>query len=137
MVKVCYFGIYRDEPRTKILVKGLNAHNIEVVECNAKFPQVNIKLNSRMSFILFHVLFSLKLLYSYFKLVFFFITKSRGCKQVIVGFPFLYDAIIAYCLCKLTSKELFVDYLMSMYETTVIDRGKLPAKALRGKKSVS
>ena len=136
MVRVCYFGIYiyKDKPRTQVLFEGLKSHDIEIVECNAPYPQVNIQLNGKSAYFLHHIVFSLGLLKSYVMLTFLFFLKSRGCKCVIVGFPFHYDAILASALCFLTRKELLVDYFMSMYETSVIDRKVISPNSFTARK---
>lgn len=133
--KVCYFGLYdKTITRTRIIFKGLSAQGVEIVECQDDFPAVDIKINNKAKYLLYHFLMVFILSYKYLKLCFKFWSASKGCSFVIVGYPFKYDVIIAWFLCSISNKTLLVDYYMSAYETNVIDRKQMPRRSVRAMK---
>lgn len=135
MVKVCYFGTYNEDlTRTRIILQGLLAHKVTVNKCAEQLAHIRLKPTNRWSHMLYHLLVSIDLLKNYAKLVVKFVFSSNGCKVVIVSFPFRYDAILAYLLCFVSRKKIVVDYFMSMYETSVVDRKKVKAGSLIAEK---
>lgn len=135
MTKVCYFGTSNgDITRTRIITQGLADNNVAFDKCEEHLAQIKIRSSSKLSHLLYHILVGIDLLESYLKLITKFMFKSKGCNVILVSFPFRYDAVLAYFLSLFTGKKVIVDYFMSMYETTVIDRKKVKPGSFTAKK---
>ena len=98
---VCYFGIYKaDYNRNKIIMAGLKANGINIVECNSR----------------------LKGTAKYFDLI----KKHRALKNnydaIIVGFPGYQAMILAKFI---TRRPIIFDAFFSFYDAMVNDRHKV------------
>ena len=95
---ICYFGTYDPEyNRNKVIIEGLKANGIEVVECNTRATGFR----------------------KYWELV----KKHREIKNrydaMIVGFPGQQAMILARFL---TKKKIFFDVFTSLFDSVVFDR---------------
>lgn len=105
---VCYFGTYDPNySRSRIIVNGLRANGVEVLECNDGAP--------------------------FFKKYFNLIKKHRAFKgkydAMIVGFPGFQVMILAKLL---TRKPIFFDAFASLYDSMILDRKLARKISLRG-----
>ncbi|MCK4948009.1 MAG: glycosyltransferase family 4 protein [Candidatus Aureabacteria bacterium] len=114
MMKICYFGAYnREYARNAVLRKGLQANDVEVVECNLS-PQ--LKSYQRYPLLLRQ-----------------YLRVFRGCKAVIVAECNQTILPLAYLLAKLTKKPLVFDPFTSLYDTNVFDRRLVKENSLRAR----
>jgi len=107
-IRVCYFGIYDPTySRNKILISGLRANGVEVIECNdrshgwKKYYNLTIKFSS---------------LYDKFDVM-------------VVGYPGFQPMILARLL---TRKPIIFDAFYSLYNTAVEDRKSVKSKSILG-----
>ncbi|MBU1164149.1 glycosyltransferase family 4 protein [Patescibacteria group bacterium] len=107
-MKVCYFGIYSKRyPRNNILIQGLEANGVEVIECNSRAKGFKKYWE----------------LYSKYK-------KIKEHDVVVVGF--LGQGIMPWAklICK---KKIIFDAFVSLYNTNVFDRKRYSQSSLKAK----
>lgn len=133
-MKVCYFGTYiKDYPRNYVNIHGLKKNKVEVIECWAQKPEV--EMHKKISVILFVLIFPI----SYFVRSILLLLKGiilyrkHKFRYIIVGFPGLLDIPIAYILRKLTKTKLIYDCVLSQYDAIVIDRKLINSRSLLSK----
>ena len=100
---VCFFGIYdREYSRNRVLMKGLRANGVEILECNSRLSGIK----------------------KYFDLI----KKHRKLKNkydcLLVAFPGYQSAILAKLL---TPKPIVFDAFFSIYNAKVEDRKNIKA----------
>src|SRR5215471_8303307 len=98
---VCYFGAYDPSyARNRILMAGLKAHGIRVIECHSRKPRL-IRLVS---------------------LIWQYLRWGWCCDVLVVGaFGHAYVPL-AWVLARMSGKPLIFDAFASLYEVQVIDR---------------
>jgi len=104
---ICFFGIYKaDYNRNKILMAGLKANGLEILECNSQ----------------------LKGLAKYFDLI----KKHRALKNkydvMIVGFPGYQAMVLAKLICR---RPIIFDAFFSIYDSLVNDRQSIRRGSLK------
>jgi len=108
-MKILYFGVYNpDYSRNRVLMKGLKANGVEIVEClvSAKSGLKHLKLFRRFM-------------------------RSPGFDLMIVGFPGQEVMFLARLL--VWRKPIIFDAFTSHYGGYILDRKKWPPNSLRAK----
>lgn len=106
---VCYFGIYDSGySRNKILISGLKLNGVEVIECRT----------------------DKKGIIKYFELIIRHWKIRKNYDVMVVGYPGFQPAILAKFL---TRKPIVFDAYLSLYDSVVLDRKKLPLKCFKAK----
>ena len=101
-MKICWFGIYdRTYPRNDILIRGLKANNVEIIECQADW-----KDPSRY-----------RILWKKLQVA------EKDCDVIYAAYPSNLPVILAKFL---TRKPVVMDALYSMYDAVVNDRKEIP-----------
>ena len=120
---VCYYGSYnREDPRNRLIRKGLKKHGISVVECNVplwkgtdeKVRDARGKVGSLLNRLLKYVLVQLRLL-----------IRHNGIAQydvMVVGTVGQFDMLTAKFAASLRNKKVIFDCFFSLYDTVVNDR---------------
>ena len=112
MMKLCYFGSYgKDYPRSRIIIKGLKQSGIDVVECH-----------DMSSF-----------LYRYPKLITKFLRFAVDSDVILLGENGQGNAPLAKLITKLTGKTLIFDPFISLYDTSILDRGLYKEQSFHAK----
>ena len=105
---VCYFGFYRpDYARNAVLISGLRANGVEVVECNVAESEKWRRC---------------KLFWKYLKI-------GRKCDAMVVGFSGHTLMPLAWALTRLPRKKLVFDAFVSWYDSNILDRKKYPKRS--------
>ncbi len=106
-MRVCYFGIYNPAyNRNRVLISGLKANNIEVIECNSREKGFKKYLD---------------LIKKYFQI-------KKDYDFMIVAFPG-YQAVVLAKL--LTRKKIIFDAFTSLYDSMVDDRKLVKRASLK------
>lgn len=117
-LSICYFGNYdRDYPRNSILLKGLKANKVNVIEINFNFEKRFLK---RMA--------------SYFLAILRAFQKRKEYNYILIGHPWHSEFLVGYILKVLMKKRLVFDIFVSCYETIVLDRNILDKNSFQAKK---
>src|SRR5258706_6196278 len=104
---VCYFGIYDPEyARTQILIKGLRANGVEVLECNSRLSGLK----------------------KYFDLIKKHWRIRNAYDAMVVGFPGYQSMILARFL---TRKPIIFDEFSSIWDSAVFDRRSARLRSLK------
>ena len=107
-MRVCYFGTYDEEdPRNKVIIKGLKSNNIEIIECHSS---------------LFKVKYQWVVPLNYINLIRKFVSLRKKYDVVIVGFSMIGSFIDVFLVKLLTKKKIILNPLVSLYGTLVTDR---------------
>ena len=109
-MKVCYFGSYSQNPRNKIIMKGLKQNGIEVMECH----------DTSSIFLRYP-----KLIKKYFGL--------RDLDAIIIGEPGQTSVPLARILINKTEKPLIFDAYLSLYDMMVYDRKLIKENSFKAK----
>jgi glycosyltransferase involved in cell wall biosynthesis len=105
-MKICWFGIYdRDYSRNDILISGLRANGIEVVECRADWRDPM----------------------RYRKLIRQFREAKKGCDIIYAAYPAPVPTILAKIITLFSGTPVVMDAFYSMYDAVVNDRREVPA----------
>jgi len=114
-MKVCYFGTFdKNYLRNRIIRKGLEKNNIQVVLCHTKYTN---------------------LLRVYLELFFRWIKLSKkDIKAIIVGETGYILMPLAWFIAKLWKKKLILDAFFSLYDTYVCDRRIVKENSFTAKK---
>lgn len=108
-MKICYFGIYnKDYSRNQILISGLRANGIEVIECSSDLSGIK----------------------KYFDLIKKHWKIRKDYDKMIVGFPGQQVMILAKFL---TSKPIIFNVFVSLYDSVVLDRQELKPNSIKAK----
>jgi glycosyltransferase involved in cell wall biosynthesis len=130
-MKIMYFGTYdREYPRNKIFIEGLKQNKVEVIEVNA--PIKNKKNYETKQFLKNNLALIGGYLIAYFKLLP-KIVKAKNYEAIIVGFPSFFDVFLAKIISVLSGKKLYINPLVSVYNTLVEDRKVVKEKSLTAK----
>jgi glycosyltransferase involved in cell wall biosynthesis len=122
ILRVCYFGTYREEyPRNQNMIEGLRRNGVQVTECHESLwkgieDRVRAASGGWIS-----PKFICRVIRSYFRLL----KKYRSVGDydiLIVGYPAQFDVILGWILARLKGKPLCWDILMSIY-LVAIERG--------------
>lgn len=121
-MRVCYFGTYRREySRNKIMISGLRANGVDVVECHETLwhgidDRVAVVSGGWRKPAFWWRVFRTyaRLLRKYFKV--------RNYDVMVVGYPGQFDVFLARLLTKIKKRPLVWDVLMSIYQVS-IERG--------------
>lgn len=114
-LRVCYFGTYRAEyTRNQILLKGLRAAGVEVLECHVKLwhgieDRVQVASGGWANFRFFW-----RVIQAYWRL-FWQHTRIPTYDVMLVGYPGQFDAYLGRILTWWRRKPLALDILMSLY----------------------
>lgn len=112
-LKLSYFGSYHpDYSRNKILIKGLEKNNCQVLQCHDQSSGIG----------------------HYYKLFKRFIVHHRKSDLIIVGAVCVYDVPLAWFLAKLFRKKVIYDAFISLYDTYTSDREALRKNSFAAKK---
>lgn len=123
-MRVCYFGTYeRSYPRNYLLIKGLRAQGVEVVECHQSLwlRESEDKTSRYLSPLPLLFLF-LRLFKAYFSLLGQYISQ-RPFDVIMVGYMAPWDMFIAKGIAILDRLPVVFNPLISLYDTLVLDRG--------------
>lgn len=133
-MKACFFGTYDKEyTRNRIFFKGLKKNNVEVIECNFPYPQVEGEVKGKIGFILYFSKLFFRQMNSYIKLFFAFFSKCRNCDVILVAYPWDWDMVVGKIISILTGKPIVFDIFVSKYNTFVLDRKVFPEKSFMTK----
>ena len=98
---VCYFGMYKPKyTRNRVLINGLRAHDVDVIECQSRESGVK----------------------KYLRLFLLYLKNHKSFDIVVVGFPGHTVVPLAWLLTRLSRKKLIFDAFVSMYDSVVYDR---------------
>ncbi len=119
VVKVCYFGTYRQEYSRNInMINALRAVGVEVQECHIPlWHGIEDRVQSvsggwkRPSF-------WKRVIKTYSKLIWKYITEVKTYDVMVVGYPGAFDIPIAKFFCQIKGKKLLWDVLMSIYQVS-------------------
>jgi glycosyltransferase involved in cell wall biosynthesis len=132
-MKVCYWGTYdADYARNKILISGLKANGIEIIECNAKVWRNTAEKIAAASSSWFNIKVMIKWFYAYATLIIKFL-KIKGINYVFVGYSGHFDVFLAYILCRLRRVPLIFDAFLSLYDSLVFDRKTVKKHSFKAK----
>jgi glycosyltransferase involved in cell wall biosynthesis len=122
ILRVCYFGTYREEyPRNQNMIAGLRRNGVQVTECHESLWQGIEDRVQAASGGWINPKFIFRVIRSYFRLL----KKYRSVYDydiLIVGYPAQFDVILGWILTRLRRKPLCWDILMSVY-LVAIERG--------------
>jgi len=129
-MRVCYFGTYdRDYIRNRVIIEGLRANGVEVVECHVPLwrgTEHKIRTVERGPLrpgLIGRILGSyLRLLKRYFQI--------GSYDALIVGYAGHLDVFLAKPLTALGRRPLIFDAFLSLHDTLVLDRGLVRPKSL-------
>lgn len=125
-MKIVYWGTYDlGKPRNRIIIKGLQSNDIEVLQCHTTIWK-DIEDKSQIKKNHFRVLLLLRWLAKYPALVFKYLRLPRH-HFVIIGYLGHLDVLILWPFAKLRRTPVVWDAFISLYDTVVCDR-KLIAK---------
>jgi len=120
-MKIVYWGTYDlGKPRNRIMIKGLQRNNIEVIQCHTTIWE-NIEDKSQIKKINFKVLLLLRWLTSYPSLILRYLQTSKH-NFVLVGYLGHLDVLILWPFAKLRRTTIIWDAFISLYDTVVCDR---------------
>lgn len=129
---VMYFGTYeKNYPRNRIMIKGLNRNNIDVIECHQ--PVWEKSEDKTGKFFKSKNKIILNLIKGYLKLIKKYI-KSEKSNTIIVGYPGQFDMILARLLAP--RKKIIFNPMISMYDTIVLDRKLFKKKSIPAKLTI-
>lgn len=121
-MRLCFFGTYdRHRPRTTVLLKGLRAHDIPVVECWHS-PWVGVRDKSQLGGARGYVWAGLRYLIALPSLVIRYLLSTPSHDAVVVPYPGQVDVIVARMLSVITRKPVVFVPHVSLHETVVEDR---------------
>lgn len=132
-MRVCYWGTYDvSYPRNVILISGLRANGVEVVECNFRMWQSTAeKMRAAKSrWGVFTIVWRFLRAYSTLFLRGLF---ARKIDCFVVGYSGHFDMPFARILCTVKRKPLIFDAFLSLYDSLVMDRKVVGAKSLKGR----
>lgn len=116
----CWGTYDTGKPRTRLLLKGLRANGAEVVECHADiWNGVEDKSQLRGTWRRFRII--LHWIFSYPRLGWRLLRAPRP-DVLLIGFPGIWDILIAAPIARLRGIPLVWDMFMSTYDTIVEDR---------------
>jgi glycosyltransferase involved in cell wall biosynthesis len=113
---VCYFGTYRaDYSRNQIMIAGLRAAGVEVVECHAPLwrgieDRVQVASGQWAS-----LAFIRRLLSTYTRLLLKYAALDKRYDVMVLGYPGQLDVFLARVLTWIRRKPLVLDLFMSIY----------------------
>jgi glycosyltransferase involved in cell wall biosynthesis len=126
---VMYFGTYeKNYPRNRIMIKGLQRNDIEVIECH--LPLWEKSEDKTGKFFKSKTKIILNLIKNYSKLIKIY-KKSKKSDTIIVGYPGQFDMILARILAP--RKKIIFNPMISMYDTIVLDRKLFKKKSIPAK----
>ncbi len=107
---ILYFGSYKPSyPRNKIIIDGLRANGVTVIECNDRTPSIPVRF--------------VKLFIKYFKI-------REDFDLMVVGFPGQEAMFLAKLICR---KPIVFDVFTSHYMGYILDRKYFSTNSLRAK----
>lgn len=125
-MKICYFGTYeKDYPLNRIIIKGLRKNGVEVKECHAALWEKHKNKHGDFLKLFSLIKLAVNLVVAYLKLGVKFLKKCGDTDTVIVGYIGQLDIFWLKFLIlfrKKKPKTIFVP-LVSLYDTTIVDRG--------------
>lgn len=114
-LRVCYFGTYRaDYVRTRILIAGLRANGVEVVECHATLWRGVEDRVAQAGGGWKHPRFWLRVVRTYAQLLWRYL-RSAEYDVMLIGYPGQFDAFIGRILTFFSRKPFALDILMSLH----------------------
>lgn len=117
-LRVCYFGTYRaNYARNQIIIAGLRAQGIEVIECHEKLWQSVEDRVGTASGGWLRPGFWWRVAKTYFHLLRRY-HQIEGYDVLMVGYPGHFDVFLAWILAKIHKKPLAWDVLNSLYLIT-------------------
>jgi glycosyltransferase involved in cell wall biosynthesis len=130
---VCYWGTYdRDYPRNRILMAGLREAGVEVRECHSPLWKGTAdKLRHAASSWLSPLLLA-RWAWAYLSLSARFLASPRP-DFLFVGYSGHFDVFPAWCLSRLRGVPLVFDAFLSLYDSLVLDRGRVAASSWRAR----
>jgi len=132
-MRVCYFGTYdRDYIRNQVIRQGLEAHNVEVMECHVKLWEDTADKVATVRKGLFSPVLIWRLLSAYTRLLWLYLTIS-DYDVMIIGYAGHLDVPLGRLLTFLSRKPLVFDAFLSLHDTIVKDRALTTEGSLMGK----
>ena len=126
---VMYFGTYeKNYPRNRIMIKGLQRNNVEVIECHQALWEKSEDKTGK--FFKSKTKIILNLLKGYNELIKKY-KKSKKSNTIIVGYPGQFDMILIRLLAP--RKKIIFNPMISMYDTIVLDRKLFKKKSIPAK----
>ena len=132
-LRVCYFGTYSMEegyPRNRVIIEGLRRNGVDVAECHEDFWEGTTEKLEGVKHISVMWKTLLRLLQTYRKLTY----KYRQVgyyDAIIVGYAGHFDIFLAKFLNLFRRKPVIFDAFLSLYDTSVIDRGVVPSGSFK------
>jgi len=132
-MRVCYFGTYdRDYIRNRVIIEGLRANGVEVVECHVPLWRgTEHKIRTVERGPLRPGLIG-RMLGGYLRLLRRYLRVGRH-DALIVGYAGHFDVFLAKLLTALGRRPLIFDAFLSLHDTLVLDRGLVRPNSLLAK----
>lgn len=135
-LRVAYFGTYRRDcsrcKRNAVLIDGLRANGVEVVECNIPIWARKDYKGEVISGFLSKVKLFFKIIKSYISLVFLY-KRSGRFDALIIAYPGYFDIFLARLLVLFSKTKVILDSYISLYEMAVLDRKIFSPKSIIAK----
>ena len=136
-MRILFFGIYStgsEYPRNHNLIRGLQAHGFEVLECHFRLAASFRKRIEAVNNPLQRLRFFLGLVGSFIALTFKFI-RTPPVDAIIVGHPGYFHIHLVYCLRRIFRKKtpLIYDVFIPLCDAVVEDRGLLRSGGLQAR----
>jgi glycosyltransferase involved in cell wall biosynthesis len=132
-MRICYFGTYdADYVRNRVIIAGLSAAGVQVVECHVPLWQETADKVSQAAKGLVNPRLAWRFLRTYSKL--WHVYRGIGAYDaMIVGYAGHVDVFPARILTWLARKPLVLDVFLSVHETVTQDRGLAAGHSLFGR----
>lgn len=131
-MKICFFGTYdKNYTANKIVLQGLLANNVPVVEINSEVKLTELIKKEDMTWLNLtkRVLRKYKIFVETFK-------NLKALKEsdvIYVGYPGHFDILLAFALAKILNKKLIFNPVISFYSGFTEEQGILDKKSLLAK----
>lgn len=111
------------KPRTRILLEGLRARGVEVIECRSELWQ-GIEDKSQVRGLRAWLGLGLRALLVYPRLLLRYL-RLPPHDWVLLGYPALIDVFVIWPFARLRGARIALDWFLSAYDTVVLDRALL------------
>jgi len=129
-MRVCYFGTYdADYVRNRVLIQGLRARGVEVVECHSRLWRGTADKVREVEKGLINPRLWWRFLLAYMQLLRQYL-KLRDWDVMVVGYAGHLDVLLARILASIGRKPLVFDAFLSLHETLVDDRGLVDGRSV-------
>ena len=133
-MRIMFFGSYiLDEayPVNRVLLKGIRAAGVEVVECRVDLWQGFLHEMLGKG-VVKKLIFLCRVFYLYPRLIWRYL-RSASSDVIVVGYPGYIDIILARILNVFSKRLLVLVSFISLYDTVIIDRGSFEPNSLRSR----